>query len=111
MQFPEDFLQPDPSTGSGILGESICSLDAGACYIFRPKNCMRNSCIGLLSVAGLLSAVEAPGIAKVAHGPFDGLRDPRTGHGPVSLANRPLLNWRRIGERNAVKSNRPLLLG
>ena len=78
MQFPEDFLQPDPSTGSGILGESICSLDAGACYIFRPKNCMRNSCIGLLSVAGLLSVVEAACVCFALYGPFDRLRDPMT---------------------------------
>ena len=46
----------DPSTGSGILYEAL-----------GPSK----------TLPGLLSAVEAPGITKVAHGPFDRLRDPR----------------------------------
>ena len=44
----------DPSTGPGILYEAL-----------GPSK----------TLPGLLSAVEAPGIAKVAHGPFDRLRD------------------------------------
>ena len=39
-------VDKDPSTTLRDPGRKLCSLDAGASHNFRPKNCMRNSCIG-----------------------------------------------------------------
>ena len=74
---------------SGILGESICSLDAGACYNFRPKNCMRNSCIGMLSVFRIAERSRSILQLLAFSGPFDRLRGPFFAQGSWAKAFAP----------------------